>query len=152
MVAYNFPHEMAEPIILGKKAGCLKPHGKRDHVTVGGTVTAFVGNVPPDWSRSPNCHRLLDAPCVRSVPVMINDDGMVLEGRWMTNPEFLRLLAETEGAPDFVTLQRRLRNTGNWPWQGQYIRWNADQATFRAEWPLVARPPPEPPPQGESHA
>ena len=146
MVAYNFPFEMAEAIVAGRKASCLKPHGKREHVAEGGTVTAFVGNVPPDYGRSPDCHRLLDAVCTRSEPVFVNEIGLAMRGRWMTNPEFLRVLAAGEGYVRFGDLQFALRQRGPWPWQGQYIRWNASEPSFRAEWPLVSKPPPEPPP------
>ena len=141
MVAYNFPHKMARGLIFGQIASTLQGPGKKAHAHPGGAFTAFVGLVPPDWRRSPYCHRLIDAPCTRSVPVIIDTQGAILDGQRVANPEWYRVIAKDCGYVDFASLQGGYQRTFKLPWKGQYIRWNPSEATFRAQWPLIVKPP-----------
>ena len=144
MVAYNFPPEDARAIIFGIKASVIKPHGKRPHVAVGGTVHAFCGAVPPLWMKSPECHRLIVAPCSRSEEIVIEADKVTLGNAVMVTPEWFETLARDEGFSDFGSLQVHYDRLYGLPFRGQYIRWRPDKAEFRAQWPLIVKPPGSP--------
>ena len=139
MAAYNFPLTDARAIIFGLKSSAVKPRGKRAHVAVGQIVHAFCGNTPPEWSKSPDCHRLIEAPCVVSDPVAIDASGMVRAGELVVNNDWLRVLAHAEGFASFSGMQAHLERVYGFPYHGQLIRWNPSQAEFRAQWPLIAR-------------
>jgi hypothetical protein len=146
MVAYNFDQGQARDIIFGLKTSALKPDRKSAHVVEGGLVHAFCGNVPPDYTKSPDCHRLMTAPCVRSSSIQITTDHAVVDGVIMTNPEWYRTVALGEGYSDFGALQADYDRRFGLPWSGQYFRWNPAKAEFRGQWPLIVKPP-EPVPE-----
>lgn len=143
MVSYNFPEGFARDIITGRKAAMLKPFGKRPHVEAGGMVHAFCGNLPPDFTKSERCHRLLTAPCTRSVRCRMAESGLTVDGQLVVNPEWLRTIAAQEGFDSFADLNTHFHRTYGLPWDGQYIRWNHAAAEYVAEWPLVQKPPGE---------
>lgn len=143
MVTYNFHDSQARDVIFGTKHCTLKPFGKRPHVRVGQMVHAFCGNVPPDYSKSPDCHRLITAPCTKSEPITVAEQRTVLGGRIMSNPDWFAGLAQQEGFADFSALQLHLDRMYGLPWEGQYIAWAPHKAEFRAQWPLIIKPPVE---------
>ncbi|MEP5728101.1 MAG: hypothetical protein ABJL67_01880 [Sulfitobacter sp.] len=143
MVAYNFSEGFAHDLIKGLKCAALKPNGKRPHVEVGGDVHVFCGNLPPDFSKSPDCHRLITAPCTRSEPACMTPDGLVIGGRLMVNPYWPLTMAQQEGFDSYADLNTHFHRVFGLPWEGRYIRWNPARASFCAEWPLVVKPPSE---------
>ena len=143
MVTYNFHPDQARDIIFGLKASALKPPGKRPHVAVGGMVHAFCGAVPPDYTKSPDCHRLITAPCVRSDAITIDEPGAIVAGLRVENAAWYDTVAVQEGFADFSALQAHYARTYGLPWSGHLIRWAPHKAEFRAQWPLIVKPPEE---------
>tara|TARA_R110002049_G_scaffold23545_10_gene83664 strand:- start:49442 stop:49891 length:450 start_codon:yes stop_codon:yes gene_type:complete len=141
MVAYNFHVDHARAIIFGAKASAIKPHGKRPHVAPDGLVHAFCGAIPPLWMKSPDCHKLIVAPCSRSDEIVIAAERVTVGGVLMCNPDWFATLAREEGFADFGSLQAHYHRLYGLPFTGQYIRWRPDKAEFRAQWPLIVKPP-----------
>ncbi len=142
MVAYNLQALRARDVINGVVCAVLKPPaGKRPHVAVGGKVHLFCGAQPPLYFKAPDCHRLMVAPCTRSDPIRIEARGAIVGGRLQTNPDWTQVLARADGYADFGELQAAYDRLHGLPWEGQLIRWNPLLAEFRAQWPLIEKPP-----------
>ncbi|MGB1389266.1 MAG: hypothetical protein ACPG61_10305 [Paracoccaceae bacterium] len=141
MVTYNVNVVHARAVIFGIKASVIKPPGKRPHVAVGGVCHVFCGNVPPDYSKSPDCHRLITAPCTVSDAFVLDERGALRSGVRVVHGDWLHQLALDEGFVNFADMQGHYDRMHGLPWSGQYVRWDARRADFRAQWPLIVKPP-----------
>lgn len=82
MVAYSFHADFIGPILSGRKTSTIRPDGKRRHARAGELLQLYVG------MRTPDCVRLLQAPCTRAVPIEIHGTHVVAGGVRKVNPEF----------------------------------------------------------------
>lgn len=99
MVAYSFHDDFIAPILTGRKCSTIRPDGKRRHARAGEPVQLYVG------MRTPECVRLLQAPCTRAVPIEIHGTHVVAGGVRKVNPDYYRTLAKIEGFSSFGNLQ-----------------------------------------------
>ncbi|WP_300009727.1 hypothetical protein [uncultured Roseobacter sp.] len=128
MVAYSFQPGFAPLILSGVKTSTIWPPRKVPHAKLGQTVHCFTG------LRSENCVRLLEAPCIKSVPLEIWPDCVVSDGRRMDNPEYYRTLARIEGFDQFGNLQAWFDRRYGLPVRDlTQIAWDFSAADFIAE-------------------
>lgn len=128
MVAYNFQPEFIEPILSGRKTSTIRPNGKRRDARAGELVQLYTG------MRSPDCLRLLEAPCLRAVPIEIHRACVIADGVRKDNPAYYDTLARIEGFASFGNLQAWFDHRYGLPACGfTQICWDFGAATGRAE-------------------
>ena len=99
MVAYSFQPEFIEPIRSGRKTSTIRPVGKRRHARAGELVQCYTS------MRTPDCRKLLEAPCIRSIPFEIHRSCVVADGVRKDNPAYFETLARIEGFSSFGNMQ-----------------------------------------------
>ena len=99
MVAYNFQPQFEGDLVAGRKTSTIRPKGKRRHAQPGELVQIYVGQ------RTPNCRKLVEAPCLAAKPIEIHENAVFVAGRHMAVPEYYDRLAEIEGFSSFGNLQ-----------------------------------------------
>ena len=128
MVAYNFQPEFIEPILSGRKTSTIRPNGKRRHARPGELVQLYTG------MRTPDCVRLLEAPCLRAIPIEIHRSHVVADGVRKDNPAYYDTLARIEGFDSFGNLQAWFDRRFGLPAIGfTQVSWDFGAATGRAE-------------------